>query len=131
MKKFEAIEDFWRMTEVKSLLLLSSRLRTILQFEGQKRPEVESFVYSHSSDVQSIVIKLKRFEQKVNFTLKKCLISRKSNILMETTLWSDLKPLPWKISRRNLQIFWWEIYREKHFPLPSVPSSLILYLYNL
>ena len=76
MKKFEKIEvseEFWRMTEIKSLLLLSSRLRTILQFEGQKRPEVESFVYSHSSDVQSIVIKLKRFEQKVNFVLKKCL----------------------------------------------------------
>ena len=76
MKKFEKIEvseEFWRMTEIKSLLLLSSRLRTILQFEGQKRPEVESFVYSHSSDVQSIVIKLKRFEQKVNFMLKKCL----------------------------------------------------------
>ena len=73
MKKFEKIEvseEFWRMTEIKSLLLLSSRLRTILQFEGQKRPEVESFVYSHSSDVQSIVIKLKRFEQKVNFMLK-------------------------------------------------------------
>ena len=76
MKNFEAPEELeeleaaWRMTEVKSLLLLSSRLRTILQFEGQKRPEVESFVYSHSSDVQSIVIKLKRFEQKVNFTLK-------------------------------------------------------------
>lgn len=71
MKKFEETEvseELWRMTEVKSLLLLSSRLRTILQFEGQKRPEVESFVYSHSSDVQSIVIKLKRFEQKVNFT---------------------------------------------------------------
>ena len=71
MKKFEeteASEELWRMTEVKSLLLLSSRLRTILQFEGQKRPEVESFVYSHSSDVQSIVIKLKRFEQKVNST---------------------------------------------------------------
>ena len=71
MKKFEeteVFEELWRMTEVKSLLLLSSRLRTILQFEGQKRPEVESFVYSHSSDVQSIVIKLKRFEQKVNST---------------------------------------------------------------
>ena len=71
MKKFEepeVSEELWRMTEVKSLLLLSSRLRTILQFEGQKRPEVESFVYSHSSDVQSIVIKLKRFEQKVNST---------------------------------------------------------------
>jgi len=71
MKKFEETEvseELWRMTEVKSLLLLSSRLRTILQFEGQKRPEVESFVYSHSSDVQSIVIKLKRFEQKVNST---------------------------------------------------------------
>ena len=71
MKKFEETEvseELWRMTEVKSLLLLSSRLRTILQFEGQKRPEVESFVYSHSSDVQSIVIKLKRFEQKVNYT---------------------------------------------------------------
>ena len=71
MKKFEETEvseELWRMTEVKSLLLLSSRLRTILQFEGQKRPEAESFVYSHSSDVQSIVIKLKRFEQKVNFT---------------------------------------------------------------
>ena len=71
MKKFEETEvseELWSMTEVKSLLLLSSRLRTILQFEGQKRPEVESFVYSHSSDVQSIVIKLKRFEQKVNST---------------------------------------------------------------
>ena len=71
MKKFEETEvseELSRMTEVKSLLLLSSRLRTILQFEGQKRPEVESFVYSHSSDVQSIVIKLKRFEQKVNST---------------------------------------------------------------
>ena len=77
MKKFEAIEDFWRMTEVKSLLLLSSRLRTILQFEGQKRPEVESFVYSHSSDVQSIVIKLKRFEQKVNSTLKSAYFEKK------------------------------------------------------
>ena len=80
MKKFEETEvseELWRMTEVKSLLLLSSRLRTILQFEGQKRPEVESFVYSHSSDVQSIVIKLKRFEQKVNSTLKSAYFEKK------------------------------------------------------
>ena len=105
MKEFGAIEDFWRMMEVRSLLLLSSRLRTILQFEGQKRPEVESFVYSHSSDVQSIVIKLKRFEQKVNSTLKKCLFWRKSNIINETTLWSDFKPLPWKISCKKSSNF--------------------------
>ena len=48
------------MVPPKSLLLLSSRLQNIVQFESQKLPETHSFIYSHSLDVKNITARLRR-----------------------------------------------------------------------